>query len=56
MRLLVEVNSSTFLREKKERLNLNLLVKDVIDNITPLDRIKITIENELPDVLRDSVR
>lgn len=43
-------------REKQERLNLNLLVKDVIDNITPLDRIKITIENELPDVLRDSVR
>ncbi len=44
-------------REKKERLNLNLLVKDVIDNITPLDRIKITIEkNELPDVLRNSVR
>jgi len=42
--------------KEKERLNLNLLVKDVIDNITPLDRIKITIENELPDVLRDSVR
>lgn len=43
-------------REKEERLDLNLLVNEVIENIAPPDNIRITIENELPVVLRDSVR
>ncbi len=44
------------IREKEERLDLNLMVKDVIDTFSPSDNVKIIIENELPDVLRDSVR
>ncbi|MBW2589586.1 MAG: GAF domain-containing protein [Deltaproteobacteria bacterium] len=44
------------IRDKKERLDLNLLVNEVIDNIAPPDNVKIIIENELPNVLRDSVR
>ncbi len=43
-------------REKEEHLDLNLLVNEVIANIAPPDNVKIIIENELPDVLRDSTR
>lgn len=43
-------------REKEERVDLNILVTDVINNIAPPGHIKITIENELPVVLRDSIR
>jgi len=44
------------IREKEERLDLNLIVKDIIDALSPPDNVKIIIENELPDVLRDSTR
>jgi PAS domain S-box-containing protein len=42
--------------EEEERLDLNLIVRVVIDNLAPPDNIKITIENKLPIVLSDSVR
>ena len=44
------------IREKEGRLDLNLIVKNIIDALSPPDNVKIIIENELPDVLRDSVR
>ena len=44
------------IREKEERLDLNLLVNEVIENIAPPDNIQITFENKLPVVLRDSIR
>lgn len=43
-------------REKEEHLDLNLLVKEVIENIAPPDNIQIIVENSLPVVLRDSIR
>ena len=42
--------------EKEERLDLNFLVQEVIDNLAPPDNVKITIENELPVVMKDPVR
>ncbi|MBL0699422.1 MAG: transporter substrate-binding domain-containing protein, partial [Desulfosarcina sp.] len=44
------------IREKKERLDLNLLVNEVVDNIAPPDNVRITLENKLPVILRDSIR
>jgi len=44
------------IREKEERPDLNLIVKNIIDALSPPDNVKIIIENELPDVLRDSTR
>jgi len=44
------------IREKEESLDLNLIVKAVVDTFSPPDNVKIIIENELPVVLRDSVR
>ena len=37
--------------EKKDRVDLNLTVKEAIDNINVPENIKITIENELPIVI-----
>ena len=44
------------IRGKKERLDLNLLVNEVIDNIAPPDNVRITLENKLPVILSDSIR
>ncbi|HCL00596.1 MAG TPA: PAS domain-containing sensor histidine kinase [Candidatus Marinimicrobia bacterium] len=44
------------LREEKEEVNLNELVKDVIDMIAPPENIKITVENELPSILCEKTR
>lgn len=44
------------IREKEGRLDLNLIVKDIIDALSPPDNVKIIIENKLPVVFRDSTR
>lgn len=44
------------IREKEESLDLNLLVKEVIESIAPPDHVKIIIKNKLPVVARDSIR
>ncbi len=44
------------LREEKDEVNLNEIVKDVIDMIAPPENIKITIENELPSILCEKTR
>ncbi len=44
------------IRKKEERLDLNLLVNEVIDNIAPPDNIQIIFENKLPVIFRDSIR
>ncbi len=43
-------------KEKEERLDLNLLVNKVIENLAPPDNIQIILENSLPVVLRDPTR
>lgn len=43
-------------KEKEESLDLNLLVKEVIENLAPPDSIQIILENRLPVVLRDPTR
>jgi signal transduction histidine kinase len=43
-------------REKAESLDLNILVKEVIDTIASGEDVKVTIENKLPVILRDSIR
>ncbi len=43
-------------REKTETLDLNLLVNEIIDNISPPDTVQVTIENKLPVILSDSIR
>lgn len=44
------------IREKEERLDLNLLVSEVIGTIAPPKNIRVIFENKLPVVLRDSIR
>lgn len=44
------------IRKKEERLDLNLLVNEVIDNIAPPDNVRITFENKLPVIFRNSIR
>lgn len=44
------------LREKKDEVNLNELIKDIIDMIAPPENIKITVENELPSILCEKTR
>ena len=43
-------------KEKEESLDLNLLVKEVVENLAPPENIQITLENKLPVVLRDPTR
>jgi PAS domain S-box-containing protein len=43
-------------REKTEPLDLNILVQEVIENLAPPSTVKVTIDNKLPVVRRDSVR
>jgi len=42
--------------EKAEQVDLNELVKTLIELLTPPDNIKITIENELPEYTADKTR
>jgi len=42
--------------EKAEKVDLNKLLKDVIDLLSPPDNIKITIENKLPKYKADRTR
>ncbi len=44
------------IKEKEKRLDLNLLVEEVIDSIAPRDTIQILFENKLPVVFKDSTR
>jgi light-regulated signal transduction histidine kinase (bacteriophytochrome) len=44
------------LREEKDEVNLNKLIKDIIDMIAPPENIKITVENELPSILCEKTR
>ena len=44
------------IQEKEERLDLNLLVKEVIENIAPPGTIQILFEDTLPVVWRDPTR
>ncbi len=43
-------------REKSEPLDLDRLVREVVENIVSLETVQIVIENKLPVVLRDSIR
>lgn len=43
-------------REKTERLDLNVLVQEVIDTIAAVENVKVTIENKLPVVVSDAIR
>jgi len=42
--------------EKAEQIDLNELVKDLIELLAPPDNIKITVENELPEYTADKTR
>lgn len=42
-------------KEKEERLDLNLLVREVIQNLAPHDNVKIIIENRLPVVMKNPI-
>ncbi len=42
--------------EKVEKVDLNKLLKDVIDLLSPPNNIKITVENKLPEYTADSTR
>ncbi len=42
-------------KEKETRLDLNQLVREVIESLVPPGNIKITIENELPEVIKDPI-
>lgn len=44
------------IREKKERLDLNSLVSEVIETIDPPKNIQVILENKLPVIFRDSIR
>lgn len=44
------------IKEKEERLDLNLLVEEVIDSIAPRDTGQILFENRLPVVFKDPTR
>lgn len=41
---------------KDEEINLNRLVREVIDNLAPPEQIRILIENELPIIVGDKTR
>ena len=43
-------------KEKEEEMDLNLLVKEVVENLSPPENIQIALENKLPVVLRDPTR
>jgi len=42
--------------ENKEKIDLNKLLKEVIDLLNPPDNIKITVKNELPEYTADRTR
>jgi len=44
------------MEEKAEKIDLNELVKDIIESLFPPDNIKILIENELPEYTADRTR
>ncbi|MBU1232078.1 MAG: hypothetical protein KKD01_08275 [Proteobacteria bacterium] len=44
------------IKEKEKRLDLNLLVEEVIDSIAPRDTIQILFENKLPVVFKNAIR
>ncbi len=41
--------------EKKERLDLNLLVVEVIENLAPPDSVTVTISNTLPEIMANRI-
>ncbi len=44
------------IKEKEEPLDLNIFVKEVIDDIAPPDTVQILFDSKLPVVLRDPTR
>ncbi len=43
-------------REKKERLDLNMVIAETIDIFVPPENIQITVENKLPVIMGDPTR
>jgi signal transduction histidine kinase len=38
-------------KEKEKQINLNALIRDVVESITPPDNIQVTIEDDLPSIV-----